>query len=67
MVKDSDTFTAVSLVLVPGWGTKIPQATQYSQKKKKISGQIEERTWTSILVPALWLAVVHSCTYTMLC
>ena len=28
-------FTAVALSSVPGWGTKIPKATWYSQKKKK--------------------------------
>ena len=30
-------FTAVALSSVPGWGTKIPQATWYSQKKKKFT------------------------------
>ena len=28
-------FTAKGLGLIPGWGTKIPQAMQLSQKKKK--------------------------------
>ena len=28
-------FTAVGLGLVPGWETKIPQATKHGQKKKK--------------------------------
>ena len=29
------TFTADSLSSIPGQGTKIPQATQHGQKKKK--------------------------------
>ena len=28
-------FTTKGLGLIPGWGTKIPQAMQLSQKKKK--------------------------------
>ena len=30
-------FTAGAQVLIPGWETRIPQAMQYGQKKKKKS------------------------------
>ena len=30
-------FTAEDLGSIPGWGTKIPQAVQCGQKKKKVS------------------------------
>jgi len=36
------TFTAKGLGSIPGWGTKIPQAMKYSQKKKRNGKPIYE-------------------------
>ena len=35
------TFTVKSAGSIPGWGTKIPQASQCKKKKKKTGGREE--------------------------
>ena len=42
-------FPAKGLGSIPGWGTKIPQATKYDRKKKKIQNQIKPGRQKAIL------------------
>ena len=46
--------------LIPGWGTRIPQATWYGQKKKKATAAATE--WTSE-TPSAFQPTTEGCTW----
>ena len=49
VVRTPRAFTAVSPGSIPGWGTKIPQAVRYDQKKKKKFEEIIAKNFPNLM------------------
>ena len=49
-------FTAISPDLIPDWGTKIPEATWYSQRKIKKGKRTGSKSWDLVHLK-YWLDV----------